>query len=404
MKKYGLIGKDISYSLSPFIHNFLISKYNLNANYEIVDVKNINEIDFNKYDGLNVTMPYKEEVLKYFNDKSNLGIVNTLKEKEAFNTDIKAFDEFFKKHIKEVSAVAILGNSATSKMLKKYFATSNIKVFVFSRNNGISYDEFLNYDFDFLINTTPLGQGKYKGQTPIDYSILKKKKLKYVLDFNYNPINTKLLIDCKKLNIKSFSGLEILVLQAIYSFEIFTKIKVDKKYIDELLLRCNIKLANNTILYGMPLSGKSNIYKSLKKYKRIYDLDLEIEKITKLSNYNFIKSKGIKEFREIESQVIQRYLKIPNSIIIVGGGFLTNLDNFDLIQDINLIYYDVSLKRLCSNYKNSKNKRPLIKNYKDLIDLYTKRKNLYENAFNISEIKKENLIKMLKFISKNNLL
>ncbi len=281
MKKYGLIGRDISYSLSPFIHNFLIYEYNLDASYELIDIDCIKKIDFSKYDGLNVTTPYKQEVLSYINDKSKLGIVNTLKNNYGFNTDIKAFDKFYKKYIRGVKAVGILGNSATAQMLKAYFKEEKVDLYIFSRTEGISYEEILNYDLDFIINTTPLGQGKYEDLTPLNNSTLKKLNLKYLLDFNYNPINTKLMIEAKKNKIKTFSGLEILILQAVYSFEIFTGIKVKDFYIKELILLCNMKLSNNTILYGMPLSGKSRIYKNLTNKENVYDLDLEIERILK---------------------------------------------------------------------------------------------------------------------------
>ncbi len=404
MKKYGLLGKNISYSLSPFIHNFLIKKYNLNAKYELVDIDDLSKLDFSKYDGLNVTTPYKEEVLKYCKDKSNLKIVNTLKGNYAYNTDILAFDKFYYKNIKKIKAVGILGNSATAKMLKKYFDKLKIEVFIFSRDNGISYSDILDYDFDFLINTTPLGQGKYKKKTALEYDVLKKMNLKYVLDFNYNPINTKLLLDSKKLSIKSFSGLEILILQAIYSFEIFTDVKVNKKYFKELFLMCSLKLSKNTIVYGMPLSGKSRIYKNLKAKKDVFDLDLEIEKNINMKIKDFINKNGIKEFRCLENKLIKKYLSIPNSTIIVGGGFFTNLNNFDLMDDVSLIYYKVTYKQLLLNYNKSKTNRPLIKNIKDLDDLYKNRKKLYENAFNICEFKSENIIKVLNLINKNNLI
>ncbi len=398
MKKYGLIGKDISYSLSPFIHNFLISKYNLDAKYELIDVDNLKEVDFSKYSGLNVTTPYKEEILNFFNDKSNLKIVNTLKDKDAFNTDIRAFDKFFKRNIKKTKAVAILGNSATCKMLKKYFESNDVEVYIFSRTKGISYDDILKYDFDFLINTTPLGQGKYEGVSPIKEEVLNKLKINFVLDFNYNPINTKLLIDSKKNKIKSFSGLEILVLQAIYSFQIFTGIKVEEKYVEELILMCSIKLSRNTILYGMPLSGKSRIYKNLKEKDNIFDLDLEIEKKNNIKIFDFIKEYGVEEFRSLENESIKEYLKKPNSIIIVGGGFFTNLNNLNLIKDINVIYYKLSLKKLIYNYDNSKKIRPLIKSKQDLEHLYNLRKDLYESIYNLSYSKSKKISDILKLI------
>ncbi len=400
MKKYGLIGKDISYSLSPFIHNFLISKYNLDAKYELIDVDNLDKVEFSKYDAFNVTTPYKEEILKYYNDKSNLNIVNTLKGKDAFNTDIKAFDNFFKRNIKEIKSVGILGNSATSKMLEKYFDDKEIEVYIFSRNNGISYLDILNYNFDFLINTTPLGQGKYEDESPIDKEVLEKLNIKYLLDFNYNPINTKLMIDSKKNNIKSFSGLEILVLQAIYSFQIFTGIKVEEKYIEDLIVMCSIKLSNNTILYGMPLSGKSRIYKNLSNKDNVFDLDFEIEKNNKIKIYDFINKYGVEEFRRLENESIKEFLNKPNSIIIVGGGFFTNLNNLNFIKNINVIYYKLSFNKLVYNYKNSKKCRPLIKSKKDLENLYTIRKNLYENIYNLSFSKSKKINSIFKLIKK----
>ena len=87
-KSFGIIGNPISHSLSPILHNYWFKKYNINANYSIIDVEEKNlrdvvaKIKDKSLDGINVTLPYKQRIIhhidKIINDADLTGSVNTL--------------------------------------------------------------------------------------------------------------------------------------------------------------------------------------------------------------------------------------------------------------------------------------------------------------------------------------
>ena len=70
-KKYGIIGKPLSHSLSPLLHNFWFKKHNIKATYSLIETdinhidKIINKIKKKELQGINVTIPYKQEVIPY---------------------------------------------------------------------------------------------------------------------------------------------------------------------------------------------------------------------------------------------------------------------------------------------------------------------------------------------------
>ena len=70
-KKFYIIGKPLSHSLSPTLHNYWFKKYNIDADYNILEVhdseiqKVVKEIKEKKIFGINVTLPYKKKVIPY---------------------------------------------------------------------------------------------------------------------------------------------------------------------------------------------------------------------------------------------------------------------------------------------------------------------------------------------------
>ena len=87
-KEYGIIGNPIKHSLSPLLHNYWFKKYNINANYSIIETEEknlsslINKIKDKTINGINVTLPYKQKIINYtdkiVNDAEATGSVNTL--------------------------------------------------------------------------------------------------------------------------------------------------------------------------------------------------------------------------------------------------------------------------------------------------------------------------------------
>ena len=109
-KKFGIIGKPLSHSLSPVLHNFWFKKNNLNANYSLIEIEKdqikdvINKIKNQKLHGINVTVPYKQEVIPFLdliiNDAKETSSVNTIylnnkNQVVGENTDVYGFEQSF---------------------------------------------------------------------------------------------------------------------------------------------------------------------------------------------------------------------------------------------------------------------------------------------------------------------
>lgn len=252
--KLGLIGKNISYSLSPKLHKIISELNGINLTYEIIDINSdkLEELILKGsklgYSGFNITVPYKEEVIKYLDNlkgvASQAKAVNTISYNDGisgYNTDYEGFIKWTVKHEFTSNKVYILGSGGASKIVYKVFYEKGFEVIVVSRDKGsgkypkmISYEEFKEIKtIDTLVNTTPIGSLSNDG-CPILNST---QKINLVLDLIYNPRKTILMSKA----LRSDNGLEMLIYQAIASLEIWSgkSLKKDDKtiqYIKEVLM------------------------------------------------------------------------------------------------------------------------------------------------------------------------
>ena len=239
-KIYGLLGKNIDYSFSK---NFFSKKFkneNINCKYLNFDIQNISEfksiISDKNISGLNVTIPYKEDVIKYIDkissDAKSIGAVNTIKisnEKlTGYNTDHIGFSKSIEKidGFKKIESALILGSGGASKAVQFALEKMNIKYIIVSRSNSI---DCINYDqvsekiiknHKLIINCTPLGTFPDVDRYPeIDYRFLSPFNILY--DLVYNPKQSSFLSKGVKAGCKTKNGLEMLEIQAIESWKIW---------------------------------------------------------------------------------------------------------------------------------------------------------------------------------------
>ena len=238
--KFGLIGKDISYSFSK---NYFSSKFkNLGLdNYEYVnyDLKSIDEfknIKNKELKGLNVTIPYKESVIEFLdviNDEAKLiGAVNTIKidkkgKLTGFNTDVYGFEESLKPLLKKSHKKAlVLGTGGASKAVCYVLDKLKIDYLLVSRNPEIiqvSYNDLnkeLLENYTIIINCTPIGTNPKIDKFPkIPYNYITNKHLLY--DLIYNPEKTRFLREGEKRGATISNGRKMLELQAEKSWNIW---------------------------------------------------------------------------------------------------------------------------------------------------------------------------------------
>ena len=112
MKKFALIGKDISYTVSPFVHKRLFSLKNSEASYVVLDGE-ADDIfaEAKSLDGYNVTKPYKEKITSFLSNLSDeaklFGSVNTAFKNVGYNTDVSALEKCLKKKGLSLSLIHI---------------------------------------------------------------------------------------------------------------------------------------------------------------------------------------------------------------------------------------------------------------------------------------------------------
>lgn len=251
MKKFGLLGSSLSHSYSKIIHEMFYKEYNIDAQYDLINTTTnelesiINKLKTNEYSGYNVTIPFKEEVLKYVDVLSpgvnDTGCCNTLICIEgkifAYNSDICGIDYLFNKVNLNIEEAYILGTGATSKTVACVLGRKNIKYKVIGRNNKVLNYDYINNNFknETIINTTPVGM-----YPNINHSVLSKEvasKANCIIDLIYNPYETKLM----SFNNNSYNGLSMLVYQAAISFEVWNKIKVEISFVEKVIKELEVK-------------------------------------------------------------------------------------------------------------------------------------------------------------------
>ena len=244
---YFLIGAKLGHSYSRLIHDRIgLYKY---------DLKEIAEEDldefFKKKDfkGLNVTIPYKEKVMKYLDeidDKAKaIGCVNTIVNDngvlKGYNTDYYGLKALIMQSGLDFinKKVLVLGNGGTAKtaraVLKDLGASPVITVSRKNEPDTISYTEasFMHKDTFYIVNTTPAGMyPNVDDMPPIDISDF--TFLQGVTDVIYNPSVTKLVKEVRQKNLFGNNGLYMLVKQAVKASELFTGINQDDALVEDI--------------------------------------------------------------------------------------------------------------------------------------------------------------------------
>lgn len=408
IKKIGLLGEKLGHSYSKLIHEMISDNP-----YEFYEVPKEEFDDFmirKEFDAINVTIPYKEKVLPYLDYISEkakkIGSVNTIVNRDGklygYNTDYDGFKYLVLKNNFDIkdSKCLVLGSGGTSKTVCEVLKDLNAKeVFVATRKktdelNYVNYED-VNYDeFDFIINTTPVGMYPNIGESLIN---CKLKHVKGIIDVIYNPLRTK----CHFLNedVKYQSGLEMLIYQAIKSHKIF--FGEDSEIDDETILSIEATIKPsmlNIVLIGMPGSGKTTIAKKIEQTLdfKVVDTDELIEKRFGYKVNEIFSLFGEEKFREYESMIIKEVAIMKRTVIATGGGVILNKDNMDLLRANGIvIYIKRDLEEIINDFDYS---RPLAKNVEELKEIYEERKEIYERYADIS-FSSETLLEIVDFVA-----
>lgn len=239
--KYGLIGKSLGHSFSKDFFTDKFQKENINAtyeNFELVRIENFKELLAQEPNlkGLNVTIPYKEEIIQFLHDlgpiAKEIGAVNTIAFQNGkligYNTDVYGFQQSIKPFLRNVHERAlILGTGGASKAVAYVLHKLGIDVCYVSRNpqgeNQFSYNdvnELMIDAFRLIINCTPIGTFPNLTVTPnIPLNYFTSDHL--IIDLIYNPNKTALLKAASSKGAETMNGYSMLQHQALRAWKLW---------------------------------------------------------------------------------------------------------------------------------------------------------------------------------------
>lgn len=346
---YGLIGRKLGHSYSVSIHNMLG-----NNNYRLFELEPSALDDFLSDPcvfGLNVTIPYKVEVMKYCDfispDAAEIGCVNTIVRQSdgklaGFNTDKYGFEYMLRKAGIDLSGkkVLILGSGGTS--LTAYAAAKALdaaEIINISRSGENNYSSLDRHsDAEIIINTTPVGMYPDTLKSLIDLDMF--PKCSGIADVVYNPHRTAFIMDAEKRGIPYTDGLIMLTAQAKYAEELFFSTSIADSEIDRVYAHLR-QSTQNIILTGMPGCGKTSIGSALAEIsgRKCIDIDAAVEENTGKTIPEIFSLYGEEKFRALEHEEICRIGKESGLIIMTGGGVVINPDNYPPLHQNGKIYY-----------------------------------------------------------------
>ena len=420
-EKYGLIGKTLVHSYSKEIHEAL-GRYQYQL-FSLAEDEMPDFINARDFRGLNVTIPYKKDVIPLCDEVTDLargiGAVNTLFWKNASGTgsseSISQEDKILVGHNTdyegflyaasragidfEGKGVLILGTGGTSLMARRAAADQNAaKIYIASRHpetdppsgseiqdagilSTVSYDQLpeIADSIDVIVNTTPVGTFPNNMQ-----QVIRLKDFpgcQAVIDVIYNPFKTALLLEAEKLGLKYTNGLPMLVAQATAAAGYFLGTPGAFQKENQRIIKAMKQQMGNIVLIGMPGTGKSIIGKLLAELtgKTLQDTDAKIEEEAEMTIPEIFEKEGEAGFRDRESAICKKLGKERNLIIATGGGAILRPENVAALrQNGTLVHITRSIDKLPTRG------RPLSKNIEALKKMEAQRMPLYKSAADIT--------------------
>ncbi len=268
IKSYAIIGDPIDHSLSPTLHNYWFKKYNIKSSYSLYKVddenlkKVIDKIRSKELSGINVTLPFKQKIIKFvdklINDAQLTNSVNTIYLDSADtvvgdNTDVFGLQAAYLKEITNVEKkkALVIGAGGVSPSVIYSLQKSKINdvsivnrthdksIFLKKKFNFLKILEWSSFrkrlkEFDIIVNATSLG---LKNGEDFDFEFDNVKESLIYIDTIYNPLETKTLKFLKENKIKTFNGLDMFIYQGQKSFYLWHKVnpEIDNNLINLLI-------------------------------------------------------------------------------------------------------------------------------------------------------------------------
>lgn len=242
MDKYGIIGKPLGHSFSPGFFNEKFANEGIDAVYEKYELPEIDALKEvlaanPELRGLNVTIPYKQQVMEYLDEVSDearaIGAVNVVRVRhdgkkmhlKGYNSDVIGFSRSIEPYLAAYHKKAlILGNGGASKAIEYSLHKLGLETQKVSRRRSadtITYEDVtpeLIKEYNVIVNCTPVGMFPHVDECPmLPYDSMDSHTLLY--DLIYNPDSTLFMKKGHEHGAVVKNGLEMLLLQAYASWE-----------------------------------------------------------------------------------------------------------------------------------------------------------------------------------------
>ncbi len=246
MEKYGLLGYPLKHSFSITYFNEKFQSENIDAEYVNFEVSQISDIvkvvsENPDLKGLNVTIPYKEQVIPYLDEVDKaaaaIGAVNVIKIVRnknktrliGYNTDVIGFTQSIRPHLADHHKKAlILGTGGSSKAVKyglQQLGIESVNITRTPKTGMLTYEQLtpeIMEKYTVIVNCTPVGMYPKVDDCPdIPYNLLTSTHLLY--DLLYNPNTTLFMKKGEAQGAITINGLEMLLLQGFAGWEIWQK-------------------------------------------------------------------------------------------------------------------------------------------------------------------------------------
>lgn len=424
----GLLGDPVEHTMSPLIHNTLSETLGLNNVYVPFHTKaeDLGEAVKGAYAlnilGLNVTVPHKNEVMKYLSELDEgaqaIGAANTLVRTEngykGYNTDMLGLLREVRSYGVELDAhdVIILGAGGAAKAVA-YMCGANGAGHVYILNRTVSKAQAIAdhmNDFFGKQNMTAMSiqdyhklpekknivfQSTSKGLYPHSDEVIIEDSAFYQMvsvgiDLIYKPFCTRFMSLCRQAGAKSYNGLKMLLYQGIIAYELWNDISVDEKTADMIYQKLLKKTRDNIILTGFMGSGKTTVGQLLsEKYGYTFiDTDQYIEEKCGCTIAELFSKKGEAYFRQLETDTLKELnTSLTHAVLSTGGGLPLREENaVELATLGTVVYLQITPEEVISRLSGD-NTRPLLAGgnpEQKVRDLLTYRTPLYERAADLT--------------------
>ena len=387
--EFGCIGEHLPHSFSREIHGEI-------GGYAY-DLKELTPEELpafmaaRAFRGINVTIPYKQAVIPFLDEIDEtaraIGAVNTVVNRNGklygYNTDLDGLTRLIRRIGLDLAGKKVLipGTGGTSRTAafaaERLGAREILRISRTGREGSLTYEDVLrdHADAEIILNTTPCGMFPEQDAQPLPLEPF--TRLQGVADVIYNPLRSRLVLDARSRGIPAEGGLYMLVAQAVRASEHFLGTAYPEGLADRIHDRI-LRRKENTVLIGMPGSGKSAVGRILSEEtgRPLADTDRLITERAGKSIPDIFREDGEAAFRDLESGVILDLAKAGGQVISTGGGAVLRPENVTALrQNGRLFWLDRDPEALVPT-----DDRPLADTEAKMKRLYLEREPVYRAA------------------------